>query len=293
MIAAALACGITPAEIKEIIGTMPYPQLMDKPSWLTRLPVIPVISFALRPLLPEMSPDRLSIAIAGLISNGAFQGWFLEEFTATMLRQYAEISTFGDHANLRAQGKGCGLAMVAYDLKRSQSMVFPRDFRKYHLDAAEQTLASGVRASASIAMFYQPKVFIDPLTNEKYPLVDGGVCDGYPYHTAQAMNPSLPTVGILLGTPPIHKNLPLTGIFSGAQHLIAMQSGGAWGRVMELLETEPARSHTIWGRNLPTYQTDFNPKPEHVAQMWEMGYADGEKWVARQRTLDFPDQEVA
>lgn len=190
-VVAALVAGLQRAgeplsRLGELIGGLDYRRFRDR-SLLGQVPL-------LGGLLALLTEDAL------------YQGKYLEDFLDSTLRDLG-VRTFGD---LRREDPGASpeqhwsLVVTASDLSRKQLVRIPWDLPAYGMDPDEMSVATAVRASAAIPLFFRP-VQVGGAT-----WVDGGLLSDFPvglFDRADSLEPRWPTFGVRLttrpGTPPV------------------------------------------------------------------------------------------
>ncbi len=193
--AALIAAGYSADELKEIVFGMDFRRFEDK-SWEDRIPLAGV---------------PLSI----LLTNGIYKGDEFLEWIRGLLAE-KNVYTFADlHADSDEPKYESRLQVIASDISSRQLLVLPRDAEVLgsRWDALE--VATAVRMSMSIPIFFEPVRVSNPKTNHSHVIVDGGMLSNYPvwlFDRADGKVPRWPTFGLLLVEPdpriPITERIP-------------------------------------------------------------------------------------
>jgi NTE family protein len=168
----------------------------------------------------------LADGVSVLVEDGAYEGHYLENWVSGVLADLG-VRTFGDLRRDDPGGDGgihhrWSLVVCATDVSRRRLARLPWDYDVYGLDPDEQSVASAVRASASIPYFFEPVTLRGAAV--EVTLVDGGLISNYPidlFDREDGRAPRWPTVGVRLdallaggnggnGSPrPVHGPIPL------------------------------------------------------------------------------------
>src|SRR5918993_4615035 len=177
IVAALIAAGYTPAELREVIGALDLPSLEDPRKG--RLPVF-------------------SRTVSILEHRGIYEGKALLRWLTSLLEAKG-VRTFGDlvrrpDAELRYRYK---LQVIASDLTAERLLVLPRDAHWLGVeDPDELEVALAVRMSMSIPLLFEPVSFTNPKTGREHLLVDGGMLSNFPVWLFDAEEPLWPTIGV-------------------------------------------------------------------------------------------------
>jgi NTE family protein len=149
--------------------------------------------------LPWSEPLEL-LRRKGLHPGSYFEGWMREQLSAR------GISTFGD-LRLPDAGEGDAVAhrlqVIASDVSCRRLLVLPRDARHLGTDPDDLEVATAVRMSMSIPVFFDPVVAKGPGRAE-HVVVDGGLLSNFPvwlFDAPPGQEPRWPTFGFLLVAP--------------------------------------------------------------------------------------------
>lgn len=171
------------ARLHDIVESIDYSRFPDR-DLIGRVPLIgPMISL--------------------LVSDGIYQGDYLESFVAGVLKDLG-VTKFGDLRAEPAAGDGIdkyawSLVVTASDLSRRRLVRIPWDLPAYGKDPDEFPVAKAVRASAAIPFLFEP-VRVAGAT-----WVDGGLISDFPIELFDRPNsaaPRWPTFGIRLSARP-------------------------------------------------------------------------------------------
>lgn len=172
--AALLAAGYTADELREIVFALDLRRFRDK-AWEDKVP------FVDRPL-------------SVLLDLGVYEGTAFLEWLRALLAARG-VSTFADL-------RGPGLQVLASDVTRRELLVLPRDADKLGVDAGTLEVATAVRMSMSIPIFFEPVRLRNPRTGREHLIVDGGMLSNFPVWLFDCEGaPSRPTFGLLLVEP--------------------------------------------------------------------------------------------
>jgi NTE family protein len=160
VVAAFLAAGANADEVNELMGSLDFSRVPDRPP-----PGIPLVS------------EGISL----LTHSGAYEGDYIRDFVHGELAKRG-VTTFAD-LRRRARGddpnlepfQSYKLVVTATDITHGRMLRLPWDYGLVDLDPDEQLVADAVRASISIPLYFEPVELRNPSTGEKTTLVDGGV----------------------------------------------------------------------------------------------------------------------
>lgn len=234
MVAALVASGYRPGELRAAVCRIDWPGLLDP--------------------APEVHIPVVGKHLALLRGRGFYRGERIEETWSRLLAGKG-VATFGD------VGRG-RLRIVATDLTHSAGVVLPDDLIRYGIDPLGFPVAKAVRMSAAIPFFFQPVAMRDLLTGEKVLFADGAMAANFPIGLAPGGRPS--TGFVLTGTGGDHAHLSVRGPASLARAVILAgiraryslpRPGGAGGRILEIpasndldFDLEPGRARGVFDR---------------------------------------------
>ncbi|WP_430108644.1 patatin-like phospholipase family protein [Paenibacillus sp. B1-33] len=171
IVAALLASGYSGSEIKALMKSLDYQQLLGR-TWLNEVPL-------------------LSRALPLLLRSGMYVNEPLERTLEKWLAQKG-VCTFGD----LPRGK---LTIIASNVSNGKMVVLPDDLPDYGLTPAEFPIARAVRMSTTLPFFFQPYRWRTPLGCRPYWILDGGLLSNYPIWLFDAPTvPRWPTFGFRL-----------------------------------------------------------------------------------------------
>ncbi len=184
IVASLVAAGYTAAEIKKIMDSLDFRQLKDA---------------LITGRIPVLGP-ALSIGITnGLYKGNYFEKWLREKLAAKGVR------TFGDliMQQYRNDEQRCyRLRVIAADISRGRMLILPQDIAGYGLKPEKLDVATAVRMSMSIPLFYQPVQWGYKDRKGKRLIsyiVDGGILSNYPVWLFDTPGrPGWPTFGFRL-----------------------------------------------------------------------------------------------
>lgn len=171
IVASLLACDYTSAEIKQLMSSLDYMNLLGR----TGVNSLPLLGKAL-PLV---------------ISSGLYSNHILEQVMYDWLKR-KNVETFAD----LPEGK---LSILASNISNGKMVVFPDDLPHYGLGPSDLNIATAVRMSTSIPFFFQPCKWHTPRQSKPYYMVDGGLLSNYPIWLFDVDGtPKWPTFGFRL-----------------------------------------------------------------------------------------------
>ncbi|HET6857895.1 MAG TPA: patatin-like phospholipase family protein [Streptomyces sp.] len=140
------------------------------------------------PRVPDRSPPGvplLSEGISLLAMRGAYEGewireWLRDELAEAGVTTFADLRTGDPDASPDLAGdRAYKLVVLATDVTHGRLLRLPWDYRLYHLDPDEQSVADAVRCSLSIPFYFRPCTLTDPQTGESSVIVDGGILSNF------------------------------------------------------------------------------------------------------------------
>jgi NTE family protein len=142
----------------------------------------------------------------GLHPGKYFEGWMrehLEETGITKFGQLREAAAAGDGGGA-AEAAAYKLQVIASDVTCERMLTLPLDAKHLGVDPDELEIATAVRMSMSIPIFFDPVVFKNPQNGEEHVIVDGGLLSNFPvwlFDCKPGEVPRWPTFGLLLVAP--------------------------------------------------------------------------------------------
>lgn len=182
LIAALLASGYTSREIKAILFELDFVKIKDK-GFLDRFSFI---------------GKTLSL----LMEKGIYEGAFIRDFIREKLADKG-VKTFGDllipgETNPRYKYR---LNVIASDISRGKMLVLPQDIRDYGCNPDKLEVATALRMSIGIPLFFEPVALKIRGRQLEKPgcIVDGGILSNYPVWLYDSPDPPRwPTLGFKL-----------------------------------------------------------------------------------------------
>jgi NTE family protein len=164
IVAALLAAGASRDQLFKAMNRLDYPKVPDR-EW----PGIPVVSEG----------------AALLRTGGAYRGAYIQGFIERELETFG-VRTFSDlvatdprlDPNLH-ESRRYKLMVTATDVTNGRLLRLPWDYTKLGLPPGTQSVATAVRASISIPLYFEP-VTLTCGDGKKITLVDGGVLSNFP-----------------------------------------------------------------------------------------------------------------
>lgn len=141
----------------------------------------------------------------GLHPGRYFEGWMREHLAAKGITTFGQLRSSGaadsDPGELQYR-----LQVIASDLTKERMLVLPRDARaQLGIDPDELEVATAVRMSMSIPIFFDPVVHRNPTDpHDERVIVDGGLLSNFPvwlFDCPPGQPPRWPTFGLLLVAP--------------------------------------------------------------------------------------------
>lgn len=200
IVAALHAAGYTAAELYGTLLDADFTRFLDT-DWVDRIPLAGI---------------PLSVIFKlGIYEGDAFEEWMAEKLAVKGVRTFADLRRpdAGDDRRFHHS-----LQVVVSDVTTHEMLVLPLDAeRKLGIDPDALSVASSVRASMSIPVFFEPKRVTDPRDKLTHVLVDGGMLSNFPVWVFDTDEPRWPTFGLLLveasTRSPISKGITDTAAF--------------------------------------------------------------------------------
>ncbi len=256
--ASLIAVGYSADEIKDIVlHQMHFPKFAD-PSFLGHLGVV---GEGLEFLLHR-----------GMHSGTYFVNWLTELLVAK------GKTTFGDLRDDTAtdENRRYRLQVIASDLSKRTMLILPRDAADIGIaNPDDLEIATAVRMSMSIPIFFEPVVFNDHV------IVDGGMLSNYPvwlFDTPADKPPEFPTFGMALVAPgqdapilpPISKGTGLPDVNSDIEFLKVIVE--TMTQAHDRFYIEQANfARTIPIPTLGVKTTQFDITPEQAQALFDSG----------------------
>lgn len=268
--AALVAAGYSSAELDEILLKVPFADFKDA-GRLDRLPLIgPVLS-----LLRE---------------RGIYEGAFFRDWMSGLLEAKG-TTRFGDLVDEDAEDPRHRhrLRVIASDLTHRRMLVLPNDAEHLGIDPDELEIATAVRMSMSIPIFFEPVVHRNPRTREDHVIVDGGLLSNFPVwlFDREGREPRWPTFGLLLVEPEPRK--PIGHRLAGEEH------GAKRGSLVDFVKSIAATAMAAHDRmylDTATYArtipiptlgvgtTEFDITPERRGALYDAGVKAASDFLA-------------
>jgi len=150
IVASLLAAGFNASELHEIMASLNFEKFKERGG-----------RFNFGALGKIISTTRNF----GIYSADLFERWFSEILARKGVRTFADV---GDR-----------LKVIASDITDSQILVLPDDLTKFGINPDAFSIATAVRMSMSIPIFYEPYELRDAEDNVHL-IVDGGILSNYP-----------------------------------------------------------------------------------------------------------------
>lgn len=261
IVASLIAAGYKAQEIKEIIESLDFKQLMDE-GWEDKIPVV---------------GELVSI----IHEKGIYEGKFFEDFIEKLLDQQG-IRTFKDliiekHKNdPKYRYK---LQVIASDLTSGRMLVLPRDIQDFGINPDDMKVALAIRMSMSIPFFFEPVQLEDKFGKIHY-IVDGGVLSNFPVWLFDdgTPKPEWPTFGFSLVEDP-DQDQPKSHTVNGPITMLK----ALFSTMMEAHDARYIKSKNFV-RTIPigtkgVQATDFSLSEEKKKILYESGRAAARKFL--------------
>jgi NTE family protein len=253
VVAGLSASGYTPADLRRIIETEPFPELLDT-RWYARLPAIgkPLAIFLRMGLHPG---KRLVVRLNELLSDRGIQ-------------------TFGD---LRDGKSYDPLQVVVSDVTARRILLLPRDARVFGIEPDELDVALALRMSSSIPIIYEPVRLTSASDNTEHLLVDGGMLSNFPLWVFDRQSdPDTGVIGLrLLEDRPDTSLLPVPAL---ARTRFGQLVDYVESMARTLMEAHDRRyldageiARTVSIPTLGVSTTDFDLPPERIEALYQAG----------------------
>lgn len=182
IVAALLAVGYSPEEIKEKLEQLDYNNFKDK-GFLDKLGFI---------------GKGLSI----VFQYGVYEGDFFEQWFEGLLQAKGK-TTFGAIKTKYTEEKyRYKLQVIASDITDRRLLVLPGDLKRFGYDPDSFSISRAIRMSMSIPLFFEP-VKLQDSSGRSHFIVDGGILSNYPVWLLDDPEgkPEWPTFGFKLIEP--------------------------------------------------------------------------------------------
>lgn len=270
IVATLSAAGYKASELRDIIGSLKFANLLDL-AWEDRIPLV---------------GTPLSI----LKDQGIFEGEYFLKLMGELLEAKG-VRTFRDliqpaYANQpRYRYK---VQVIASDITERQLLVLPQDATKFGIRPDDLNVALAVRMSMSIPIFFEPVTFRNPQTGREHLIVDGGILSNYPIWLFDSSGvPEWPTFGLRLVEPeptsPISDRLPEPPRIRGGVQAVVDYIKSLVQTTMEFhdrLYIEKADfARTIPISTLGVASTDFGLPRDQVMLLYESGRVSAQAFL--------------
>jgi NTE family protein len=274
LIASAVAAGIRPARMRELMMSVDFARLLDA----TRV--------------RSLHLGALGTALSEMLEAGIYRGDALREAIAGWLGE-AGVRTFAD---LRLDDPGADrnlppdrryrLVMVASDVSRELMVRIPWDLRReYGLDPDSFAVADAVRASTAIPFFFRPARLRSNLSGQDSYVVDGALTSGFPVHIfdrTDGLPPRFPTFHVSLTTAraPTQRANDVAG---DVDLLRALVHTALNGRLNSERSDPAVAARTVVVDTSYVGATDFSINAATRQRLYDDGYAAAQEFLVRGR----------
>jgi NTE family protein len=245
-----LAAGYTPAELTEMLRTVPYEKFRDEG-------FIDKFGF----------PGKVASLI---IEKGVYEGnffceWYDEKLFAKNVRTFADLG----------EGNACRFWAFAADITNGRLFCFPNDLGAVGIDSTTYQISRAVRASVSLPFYYEP------VKLGKNYLVDGGILSNFPIDAFD--DDPVPTIGIKLSAEPgaVAKPHTITGPVS---YGVAVFNTMLSVQDQVHLNNPDWVAKTIFVDTDDVLATDFDLNQETQEKLFQAGQTAAQKYIQKQLT---------
>jgi NTE family protein len=279
IIAALIAAGYAADEIGAISIALDLRQFEDK-DWEDRI-----------------GGAGLSLLLdSGIYEGTRFQDWMRDLLAAKGVHTFADLQTGADDPRRSSR-----LQVIVSDISARRLLVLPRDAGVLGLDPLELGVATAVRMSMSIPLFFEPVRLLNKNTNHEHVLVDGALLSNFPvwlFDRDDGVEPECPTFGLLLVEP--DPRTPITERLEQPEHApsgprgLVMLLSSIVHTVLEahdrmyLEKAEFARTIAIPTLGVRTMQVGLSK--DRAQALYEAGYSAANKFL---ETWDFAAYRAA
>ncbi|MEZ5170218.1 MAG: patatin-like phospholipase family protein [Acidimicrobiia bacterium] len=272
IVAALHAAGYTGAELSELVPAIDFAAFRDR-GWEDRIPLA-------------------GSAISILKDKGIYEGTAFREWLAGLLADRGVV-TFDD---LRTDEAGDATPLTAHrlqiivsDLTERRLLVLPADARKLGIEPSDLEVATAVRMSMAIPLYFEPVEFDNPDTGATHVLVDGGMLSNFPVWLFDVPGaPRWPTFGLDLveaepersvgeRLPVPEKSLADAGIVEYLKALVSTMVEAQDRRYLE----EHSFARTIPLPTLGVSTTDFGLSEDRAVALLRSGRTAAERFLER------------
>jgi NTE family protein len=181
--AALVAAGYTGPELEQIVlHEMDFRQFADEPRF------------------GRLGEAAEMFRTHGMHSGDYFRQWIAGKLAAKGLTTFGDLKCPDDSANASRQ---YALQVIASDISARAMLVLPRDADQIGVSPDQLEIATAVRMSMSIPVFFSPMAATDH-QGRTHTIVDGGMLSNYPiwlFDCPPGQPPTYPTFGMLLVAP--------------------------------------------------------------------------------------------
>ncbi|WP_239613824.1 patatin-like phospholipase family protein [Cohnella mopanensis] len=257
IVAALIAAGYKAEEMKEVIEKTPFRSLLKRNPLFNLKFVGPALRILLR---------------KGLYSGDALEQWIEGLLSAKGIR------TFGDLPNDK-------LRIIASDITNGRLLVLPDDISYYGIVPEQLSIAKAIRMSTSIPYFFEPVILRQPWKERKQQavktkfsyVVDGGLLSNFPlwlFEDDVHAGARIPVLGFQVVGRSEAQPHHIIGPISMFQAMFETMLSAHDERYIETNN----RIRTIKIPTLGVSTTQFNLSPQLSSQLYQSGFAAGEKF---------------
>lgn len=255
IIASLLAAGYTGKELKKIMSEVDYSRFLDKKML--------------------KSPLLLGNLFKFVKNKGLYSGDPIEKFVSDLLIKKGKTK-FKDVSN---NGQST-LKIIASDITNKRMLILPDDISKYGIDPMEFSIATAVRMSIGIPLYFKP-VKLNYKNNLSY-IVDGGILSNYPVWIFDSDKaPRWPTFGFKLVEPRL--SYTSEGKNDIISYILDVISTVIDGNELNHIKTSDF-VRTIPIKTLGVKSTEFKISADKSTKLFQSGYDSGKKFI---RNFDF------
>jgi NTE family protein len=271
--AALVAAGYTAEELKREVLELDFLKFQDE-GWEDRLPLFEKTVSLVNDL--------------GIYEGNFFQEWMRKKLEAKGKRTFGDLLLDPADEDPRYRYK---LHVIASDVTQRRLLILPGDAPSIGIEPDELEIAYAVRMSMSIPIFFEPVQHLNPKTNRRHTIVDGGMLSNFPvwlFDCPPDKEPDWPTFGLLLVEPtqaaPVTEGVPEPEAeHGGARELVEYLKAivSTLTQFHDRRYVEKANfARTIPIKTLGVSTTEFDLPRERALELYESGRTAARDFLA-------------
>jgi NTE family protein len=263
IVAALLAVGYTASEIEHLLKETDFLKFKQK-SW--------------KNLVPFSKLFNISVNY-GIYCADTFETWLNDLLDKKGKTKFKHLLN-KNYTSIRDKYK---LQVTATDLTTKKLLILPHDIKDFNIEPGELSIATAVRMSMSLPIFYIPYI----LTNNKlkHLIVDGGLMSNYPiWLLDDGKTPGIPTFGFKFKHH-LQEHNEITNTFTFLKSIIesSLESEDYYSTYQLIGDKE----RTIYinttidkkGKLTPVHTTDFDISKAELGLLFNNGRISGKKFI--------------